>query len=248
MLAAALLLGIVLATIAGTYNRWLGGGSATTEQPDAVAEFRKIGQHFLQDSLLHITGVIRLYDGEQPGRVREQNSFQLLRDGADSYNRLGYMQSFVSNGLMVQLDTVNQLMVIGDAPEQAGATLGLQQSTGMLFNDSTAFAATGTVSGDAKERTLTLRSDLRPEISSYQLTYDPATYRMKRAVIEWRKEEAVPDTADRRKVWITQIDYSYQPVATVKVSEMMKRVIVQTRDTILPTDRYSDFQLHITKP
>lgn len=248
VLAGALLLSAVLVAIAGKYKSWFISPDAGIEQPEAGAEFRKIGQRFLQDSVLSMAGAIMLFDGEKPGQLKEQSSFQLVRESGDMYNRLGYIQTFSSEDLIVQLDTMNQILVVTDAPVQEQGTAGsFQQSTGLLFNDTTAFITTGSVTGDHTERTLSLRSDLHPGIRLYRLTYDPATYRMKRAVIEWWKDAVVLDTTKASRVWITKIDYQYQPAPALKVGELIDQVITRGPDGIHPKERYKDYQLHIAK-
>lgn len=249
VLAGVLLLSAVLVGIAGNYKGWFNGPVVGQGQPDGGAEYRKIGERFLQDSALSLAGAILLYDGEEPGRIKEQNSFRLIRESGNMYNRLGYIQTFSSEGWMVQLDTINQVLIVADAPvQQEGKAGPFQQSTGLMFNDTTAFTTIGTVTGDQTERTLSLRSDLHPEIRLYRLTYDPATYRMKRAVIEWWKDAVVSDTTKASRVWITKIDYQYEAVPAMKVRELIDQVITRDRDGIHPTERYKDYQLHIVKP
>lgn len=249
VLAGVLLLSAVLVGIAGNYKGWFRSPDAGLEQLDAGAEFRKIGERFLQDTVLSMAGAILLYDGEQPDQVKEQNSFRLVKESTNMYNRLGYIQTFSSDGWMVQLDTLNQILIVTDAPVQAqGADGGFQQSTGLMFNDTTAFMAIGTVTGDQRERTLSLRSDLHPEVRLYRLTYDPATYRMKRAVIEWWKDAVVSDTTKASRVWITKIDYQYETAPALKVGELIDQVITRGQDSIYPKERYKDYQFHIVKP
>lgn len=250
LLVSVLLISAGLVAIAGNYKKWFTNTTQVVEQPDAKTEFRKIGERFLMhDTLLNINGTIKLYDGEKPTVLKEENSFQLIKEPGHIYNRLGYIQTFYSENRMIQLDTVNQLLVVAaTGSPQPGLANALQPSTDALFSDTAAFTTTGVVTGDSRERTLSLTSELQPEIKVYRITYDAATYRIRRTVIEWWKDGVVSNTTQSSQVWITQIDYQYLPESKQKVAELLKNVVTTNQHGIQPTERYKDYQLHIAEP
>lgn len=250
LLVSILLVSAGLVAIAGNYKKWFMNTTQVVEQPDAKTEFRKIGERFLKhDTLLNIKGTIKLFDGEKPTALKEENNFQVIKEPGHIYNRLGYVQTFYSDNRMIQLDTVNQLLVVAaTGSPQPGLANALQPSTDVLFSDTAAFTTTGVVTGDSRERTLSLTSELQPEIRVYRVTYDAVTYQIRRAVIEWWKDEVVSNTAPSSQVWITQIDYQYLPESKLQVAELLKKVVTVSQHGIQPAERYKDYQLHIAEP
>jgi len=239
---------VVIATwvaVAGNHGQWFSNNNEITEQPDAKTEFRKLSERYLQqDSVLNMTGDIKLYDGES-NQLKEQTAYQIIKEQGRLYSRLSYLQTFCDDQLAVQVDSVNKIVIVANAigsPTNNNNTL--QQIDG-LFSDTAAFRVIGTVAGNAAERTLSFYSEFHPEIRRYHVTYDAVTYQMKRATIEWWKDAVVLDTTRHDRIWITKIDYHYLPAARTSVKNMMADIITVQNGKIQLTERYRDYQLHI---
>ncbi len=246
MLLSVLLAIGVLITMAGNNADWFGKEEHVV-QPNARAEFQQLCARYLQhDTVLNLGGNIRLYDGEDRRQVKEQSSFELIKQGNGMYTRLSHLQTFANEQLMVQLDTVNRIMVIAEAMEnQTRNGSSLQQSVDLLFSDTAAFRLVGEVTGNELERTLSFKSDFNPEIRQYRISYDAKTYQLKNATIEWWKDAMVSDSTNANRVWVTQIDYRYRQTAGRGVNDMMREVVALRGKEVIPTDKYKDYEVHI---
>lgn len=247
MFIITLLAAAVLTAIAGNRAGWFTLGQPVA-QPDAREEYQQLCARYLQqDSLLSLAGNIQLFDGENRKQVKEQSSFELIRQGNNGlYSRLSHVQTFGSGQWVVQLDTLNRMMIVGEAiksPDAQGAMP--QQSVDLLFSDTAAFKITGQVTGNDQERTLSFKSDFNPEIRQYRITYNAQTYQLKRAVIEWWKDALVLDSTKTDRVWITHIDYRYRPVAKVNVDDMISRIVSIHDGKVIPAEKYKDYEVHI---
>src|SRR5690349_12928214 len=81
--------------------------------PPAKDEYTKLVEHFFNpDSVSVIKGTIRLYDGENPGIVKEKSDFISVRDGRSFYSKMSFVE-IISNGKWyVQIDSLHKLLLI----------------------------------------------------------------------------------------------------------------------------------------
>jgi hypothetical protein len=126
----------------------------------------------------------------------------------------------------------------------------MKPSLDMLFDEKAEFKIAGKViQSNDHERTISFQDDFRPEIRSYELTYDPATYRVKGAKIEWWKDGgAIRVTVDTSRVWISHIDYRLLPPADININEEINKIIIIKKDQIQPALQFQDYQLHVANP
>src|SRR4051812_44851384 len=130
------LMAITGIAMAGNYAGWFyqyGGRKAVL--PTASEEFRKLYERFMQQgSTIDMSGDILLYDGENRSGAKERNSFHFIKNGMASYSQLGYIQNYCNGKLLLQLDTVNRLIIVARAGDQSAAqTMSKQPSVDMLF-------------------------------------------------------------------------------------------------------------------
>jgi len=238
------LLAIGSIAVAGSHAGWLlryAGRDAGL--PSAREEFKKLYERSMrQDSSIDLSGTILLYDGENRSKVKESNVFHFIKNTTGSYSQLGYLQSFSDGELLVELDTVNRLLVVAGGRQQTGI-MKTQPSVDALFSDTAAWRVTGIISERDHQRVIRFSSNLNPAIRSYSLIYDPATYRPTGAEIEWWKDAVVYDTTHTNRVWITRISYQYHPPSELHVDEMIGRIITLENGHAVPAGTYKDYRM-----
>lgn len=246
------LLSVLIVVVAGiaaaaNYSTWFRGLILAEELPDARVEYRKIIENLLQrDSAINLEGTILLYDGEEKSTVKENNDFRLFRKADQLYSRLAYLETFCDGKYMVQLDTVEQVIVVakaGDIPELSSR--GTRPALDLLFKDTAAFRIVGQSAKPGQNRKISLQTDLDPRIRLYTISYDPNTYQIRNAEIEWWKNEFDFENTDTTKVWITNIDYRYPAARDLNVPEMMSKVVQVNQDKAEPANQYKYYRLNV---
>ena len=251
ILTASVLLSVTaLLAIANNFH-WLGlnNGNNKEDLPDAKGELRKLyALYGKPDTSFYIKGMIRLYDHENKDALKEQTSFSYLKKRMQLYNQLGYLQTFMADSLIVQLDTINKYIMVSkvDIP-----SIQLQGQTGFPFEkfmqDTSAFNIKATVLEKNKERALLIKNELTPEIKSTIIYYDPVTYKITKAEIEWWKEAMVPGNDEaEKKTWLTVMEYTYPASPGISVAEKIKRIIVLKNGTAEAMPEYKDYQVHVS--
>jgi len=249
-----LIIGVVILSgvaIAGTRAGWFNTPVINNELPDAKDEFERISDRMKADTSLNLAGTITLYDGEKPAEVKEKATCRYIRKGYQFYSQLGYLQTFSDGKLIVQLDTVNQMIAVAKvATGKRERKRMMQPSLDMLFDENADFGIIGKVTQtNEHERTIVLQSDFNPEVKSYALTYDPATYRVSGAVIQWWKDGgAIKETMASNKVWISHIDYQQSPASDLDIHEAINNIITINKDGVAPALLYQAYQLQVTNP
>jgi hypothetical protein len=248
--AVVLLLVTGLLAIANNFH-WLGlnRNGNNTELPDAKEELRKLYAVYSNpDTSLNVKGIIKLYDRENKDVLKEKTPFSYSKKGTQLYSQLGYMQSFISDSLVVQLDTMNKYIVvsktgIGSASQSVQTGLPFEK----FMQDTSTFKIDVTITEKNKERVLIIKSDLNPEIRSSAIYYDPVTYKIRKAEIEWWKEAMVYENEDTdKKTWLTVMEYSYPVLSGTAIAEKIKKIIVMKDGKAEPTPAYKDYQFQVT--
>jgi hypothetical protein len=231
--------------IAGNYSGWFNGSDNDNNQPDAKEEYRRLYERYTRtDSIMNLRGVITLYDGENPTTVKEQSNFEYAKQGKQFYSQLSSLQTFCDGKLVLQLDTVNKIIALSPMNSEDIPADQSQSSLNMFFSDTAAFRFSGGVSGNNQERTLTCRHELIPDIRLFRLIYDPVSYQLRKAEIEWWKNPLITDTTRKDEVWITKISYQNATPAPWKADELMNKIIRVTEKGIEPMTRYKDYTIY----
>ncbi|MBL7740730.1 MAG: hypothetical protein JNK14_16040 [Chitinophagaceae bacterium] len=235
-----------LFAVANTYH-WFGmNRNNTADLPAAKEELRKVFARFSDPaSIIHIRGTIRLFDRENNDALKEQISFSYSKQGQQFSSRVGYVQTFVADSLAIQLDTVNKYIILSRVDK--GSEL-LTAQTALPFEkfmqDTSAFKIEAVVAQNNKERSLAIKSELSPEIKMTTIFYDPVTYTIKRAEIEWWKEPLVyKNEEDFKRTWLTVLEYTYPLSGGASVSEKIRKIIIQKDGKIEPGPAYRDYQV-----
>jgi hypothetical protein len=246
---AVLLILSGLVAIAGNYH-WFGlniVNKTTADLPDAKEELKKLYTVYSNpDSAMHIEGTIRLFDRENEDAFKEEAKFSYSRKGKQLFSELGPIQSVMADSIIVQLDTANKYILVSKID---GAAELPAQAAGLPFEkfmqDTSAFKIEAAVSEKGKERALTIKSELNPEIKSSTLYYDPATYRISHAEIEWWKEAIVyKDEDSQKKTWLSVIRYTYPLSSGKSAAEEIKKIIVINKEgKAEPAKAYNDYSI-----
>jgi hypothetical protein len=233
--------------VAADYSGWFGNRS-DEELPEAKEEYRKLWEKFMQrDTVIHLSGTLRLFDGKNRSVVKETNSLRFTRKGNQYYARFDYLETFCDGQYIVQLDTVERLIVVGKiGDQQALASAGTTQALDMVFSDTAVFKTTGAVVQQGRIRKLSLKSDIHPRIRLYTINYDTQTYRMRNVEIEWWKDEWRIDETDASDVWVTVMDYEYLPWTELNMKETIGKIIRVSEDSAELQGRYKEFRLYVT--
>jgi hypothetical protein len=246
---------IVLVTItglaiAGTRAGWFTNSISVNELPGAKEEYQRICDRIKNDTSINLEATIILYDGEDTATIKEKTTCRYIKKQDKYYSQFSYLQTFCNGRLIVQLDTVNQVIVVSQVQlERKRNKRAMQPTFDMLFSEQADFRITGKVTQrNDMEREITCQSDFNPEMKSFDIIYDPVTYQVKRAKIQWWKEGAIAETAADNQVWLTHIDYQPMPVVTINIEEEISKIITIKKDQIEPALKYQDYQLHVSNP
>jgi hypothetical protein len=229
-------------------NHWFGSKApGKNEFPDAKEELSKIyAVYGKADTSFTMKGRIRLFDREQKDSLAEEMPLFYCRQGAAFYGQLGYMQSFFDDGLLVQLDTVNKYIIVSKVEKEAAPVASSGFPLEKFMEDTSAFKIQAAVIDEkSTERVMTIKSELTPEIKSTTIFYDPVTYVIKRAKIEWWKDALVAGE-DGNKTWLTVIEYSYPAGRQVPIAEQVKKIITRKNDEVAPAPGYQNYEIRQT--
>ena len=213
--------------------------------PPAVDEYKRIMARYLgADSDINLSGTIRIYDGENKFSLREEKGFHYSRKGGQFFAQLSRLQTFCDGKLVLQLDTLAKSVIVNKAPSgrlSIGAPT--MQPFDRLFSDTARFRFSGEVSGQGVMRTLRIVSDFSPEIRSFSLIYDTATYRLSRAEVEFWKRGTLPGDQTADRIWLAKIEYHYGVPAVLEMEKKIRQVVGLEHNGIRLRDTYKDYQL-----
>lgn len=235
-----------LFAMAGNYH-WFGfNAGSPADLPAAKDELRKLYAKYSDPAAsFTINGTIRLFDKENDNALKEQMPFGYSKQGTQFYMQMGGQQTFFTENMLLQLDTANKYIIVSPVNKDAmpAAESGILPFEKFMHDTST-FKIEASVSEKNKERALSIKSELNPEVRVSTIYYDPTTYTIKRAEIEWWKEAMVLNTdEDKKKIWVTVLEYNYPAQAVMPVQERIKKIIVQKNGQVEPTPAYSDYQV-----
>lgn len=237
--------------IAGSRAGWFKTSKTINELPDAKQEYKRVVDRFMGDSIINIGGAVTLCDGESPSVIKERLAYRFIKHHDQYYSQFGPVLSLCNGKAVVQLDTMNQLIMVANViPEKGKKNRGIQPSLDVLLDENADYKIVGKVTQrNNNERSLTMQSDFNPQIKSCELTYDPKTYRIKRAVIQWWKDGGSGlGRTTQDQVWISNIEYQQLSGGDINISEEINKIITIKKDQIKPADKYQNYQLHVSNP
>ena len=223
----------------------------TRDLPGVKDEYARLMRKFLQqDSAIHLSGAVSIYDGEEPTIAKEKSTFISLRSGHSFYSSLSFQQTFSNGRFLVQLDSLHRILFVSSTSDSSKNPSAAPDPAGMidkLFSDTASFKISGTVSGDDKDRSIMIKSDFNPEIQSFTIRYSPIDYSLKSAEIRfWKNGQYSGDsTTNHDKVWISKIDYREYPAKELNIDSMINKVLVIRGNSIEPTSAYKDYRVII---
>ena len=250
-----LLTGVLVLVLAGviaatTGARWweipaVSAALAKDELPPAPVEYGRLIEQFRsRDSATEISGMVRIYDEEKGGILKEAKPFRYYREGMQYYSALSYLQTYNDGKIVLVVDTLHRSMQVFRPVEQKPLDPFLGNlSPAMLFSDTARFRLSGTVDQHGAERILALHSDFSPEVRVCRVYYDTVSYRPYRMEIEWWKDRSGLDTTSSR-VWLAKMEYVYRKRGDLHVGEAIRTYVTVGQEGIKPTSHYADY--HVT--
>ena len=214
--------------------------------PSAAEEYKRIMARYMgADSDINLSGTIRIYDGENKFSLKEERSFHYSRWGNQFYARLSRLQTFCNGKVVLQLDTLKKIVIVNKASagRSSIATSGMQPFD-RLFSDTVQFRLSGEVSEQGAVRTLRIVSDFSPEMRSFSLIYDTASYRLIRAEVEFWKRGTLPGDQTADRIWLAKIEYHYGAPTVLDMDNPIRQVIVPEDNSVKLRDAYKDYQLN----
>jgi hypothetical protein len=214
--------------------------------PDAMEEYRKIMNHYIgKEPDTEISGNIRIYDGENNGTLKETGSFHCARSGVQFFTRINYLQTFCDGELVLDLDTVNKVILISKAEESKNTVEhNPVDPVGVFISDTTKIQIGEIKTAGNAERIITIKTDLNPEIRAVRYFYDTISYRVRQTEVEWWRTNPVMDDNKERKIWLARIDYVYQKAALMKIKEKIRSIVEVNGKKVKPGPLYSDYQIN----
>lgn len=226
---------------------WLGKEKTEKmELPYANSEWEKLVQryrHLQQSTGLNLQGTIKLFEGENPDKIKEQSTTVIQNKGNQFYYSVSDVRYYCDGTMMLQVDHINKMAILSKAVQGNYGPQVFPHIDESLSPDKKKFGIAGQVEGDDKERRLTMQSEFNPEIKKYTIVYDPATYNMKTVEIEWWKNQFNDRKPDH--FWITKIDYAHLPAAELNMEEEIKKIISVENGQIKLIGREQDYSLEV---
>ncbi|HET9056046.1 MAG TPA: hypothetical protein VFN30_04275 [Chitinophagaceae bacterium] len=236
--------------VAGKYN--IQGalfGGKKLPLPDAKQELKKIYTLYSNaDSSITMEGIIRFYDKEKNDALKEQTGFYFTRNKKNFYSRLDYLQTYCADSLLIQLDTINKFIVVSkiNIEVEEGHSQNILPFE-RFMQDTSSFKITATIKEENDERIITIQSELNPEIKSTSLYYDPVTYKIKRAEVEWWKDPLPGnDKESENKIWLANIEYRYPGISNISVENSIKKIIIINKGQVQVTEAYKDYEVKLS--
>jgi hypothetical protein len=245
----ALLLLTGLFALAKNYQ-WLGLGSEDSgEVPDAKTELQKLYSAYNKpDTSFGMKGSIRLFDQEDNNTLKEVTPFRYTKSGSEYYCQLGFLQTICADTIGIQIDTLNKQLMVSkiNAAMLSDATGSLLPFSKFIQDERTFHAEVAILRKD-KEYAITITDESTPAIKKATVFYDPATYRVLKAEIEWWKEAtAGSGEADQNRTWLTRIEYEHLAVTRERVADRINSIIVWKEGKIMPAPAYRGYEFQST--
>jgi len=221
-------------------HRWI-----REELPDATTELRRIVISQQQTDSLLVDGNIRLYDEKGPDALLETLSFRYYRNGASFYSRFGSLVVVGNKQWIIEVDSSSQRIIV----QKQGPTAGMEAisaATGIqlmekIWQDTAVFKLHLSVKQKGRQRVLHMESEQNPEMRSAALTYDPATARLEKAEIRWRKDGQADGNG--QDGWVSYISYTNRPAFFLDIENIMGNIVVLKDGLWRPASGYAAYQL-----
>ncbi len=236
-----------LLAVAGNYLWSKFSGNEKPELPSLKDELSKIAAKYdIENNGFTIKGDINLFDGENPGAVKEKTSFYFSKKGNQFCSQLSYQQTLCNGKVVLQADTVNKILIVSTISTEAlaAAQKSVMPFDKMFSEDTTSFRISGTVSETGKQRKVYFKNDYTPEVRSVSLFYDTLQYNVIKSEIEWWKDAgAVEENTKGNPVWITKINYEYLPFQDLNIDEKISRFVSIKDNKAEPALPYKDYKI-----
>lgn len=230
-----------LAQTAGWIN-WL--GEMPGREYDGKEEFKKLYNRYNGSGNFDITGTILLYDVENNNALKEQTSYRSARAGNNLYTQLGCQKTYVVDGLIVQLDTLQKFIIVSALDQQlqeqnASPAFPLES----FLNNTSVFSINATVTDNGKDRILKLDGDAMPQVKAAFIYYDPADYSIQKAEIEWWKDQGISERPDAKKCWLSQVRYARPGKAIPDISGELEKILSIRDGNVVVNAPYQGYEL-----
>jgi hypothetical protein len=247
-LTVALVMGAGLIGIAHS-RQWINWFERKADnEVDGKQELKNLYSRYIDTKLdFNISGIIFLYDRENNNALKEQAPFRHFKRGADYFMQLSHQKTYVHNGIVAQVDTLNKFIIVSKADTSLQAiAAGTSFPFEKFMADTSVFKITATVADNGKQRTLKLYNELMPQIKSAMICYNPADYTVNKTEIEWWKEQGITEKANEKKCWLSSITYSYNTNTAFNVGEELAKIITIADQVVRPSEKYKDYEITVS--
>jgi hypothetical protein len=97
---------------------------------------------------------------------------------------------------------------------------------------------------DEGKQALEIINMVQPEIKSCRLVYDPVSYILQKAIVQWWKH---PGSIDHSDYWETTIEYQYNKQQEVDVEELLNGIVTVSKKSIEVNPAYAEYQVEIAE-
>lgn len=216
-----------------------GNNDKEQKKPEVTSELQQLIEHNgLLDSAFSISGDIRIMDSEDNNRVKEHSNFWFVKNGMQYYSQLSSQETISDGVLAIQIDSVSKYMAISRADTGVAESMKHVLPISKQIIDTANIKANVVVKGANREIVYT--SVLTPEIKSARVVYDPATYKLLSAEIEWWKH---PEMSGATGLWVAHISYNISTSKQLDINAKMKSILVFKNEQLVIAERFKTYKI-----
>lgn len=232
---------VILSSITyATYQYWEKGFIANATL-DGKAELQKLYANYLGKDSFTLSGKIYLLDNADDPQAREETVFNFQKEGNRIFSQIGILNTYVTKDLVVQLDTLNRIILVSDNSPFKNSLLPFD----MFMSDTATFKTSVDISGSGDDQILEIKSELNPSIQSCKIHYDPSTLEIKSTEIRWAKELSFGNEEKNANGWITKTKYDGKPAIRINIEEEIYKIIKINKGKVELYPAFLDYQLHV---
>jgi len=235
--------GLFLLALAGSAILKTAGAPPVPFLPPAKDEYSRLMKNYFTDSVLYSSGTIKLFDGSNMNIVKEESGFVFYKEGNNYYSQLSSQQNFSDGVRIIQLDTVNHILLVTNQKDGNLASANTFLSLDHLFSDTASPGLSGEVFENGNYRDLILHGGFSPGIKQYTITYDPKNYIIRETTIEWIKDVNSGDSSIHNE-WVAKVSVDAPSKRTIDISSLMKKIIEINNNNVVPAAAYSSYRFH----
>ncbi|MBP6589127.1 MAG: hypothetical protein KA229_03410 [Chitinophagaceae bacterium] len=232
-----------------TGRNWFGLGmnQGGNEERDPKEEIKKlVAKYGKLDTSISLKADILLYDRENKDILKETTPFSYERMKNQAAGQLGYLFTYITDSLSVQVDTVNKMITVSKIIQDVNAGLQKGLTLDQYLSQTGEKELKAIVTESKGIRKLSMESVADPRIKRSTLYYSPVSYLIVKAEIEWWKDAMfMGENEEAKRTWLTVMEYKYQPLSGTSIHDKIKNIIRPENGIFQTTNAYKGYQLII---